>query len=504
MQPCRARRLSFLAIFVSVIVFTSSISARAQEGSDAQDAAGETDSREVSRYKSDPKDNSSDGSTAVEMETLKRRIDAMEASLAKNTAGDDAASAEIEALKQHIETFEMDEILRVQDEERKLKFYGFADIRWFKTIYYQDDEHYLDGLVNGHNTFIVGHWNLFAERQLSDSFRAMGEVRFLFQPLGHTNQYADPTGAEFDRTDVNAVDNPDAYFFNWGGISIERIWIEFKPSDYFGVKAGKFLTPYSMWNVDHSPTVLIPIHTPYLITGKYIPPAQTGLYLFGRAFPSNAMMINYGLTLSNGEGPTTEFYDLDDKKALGASLGVSWDGPVKLDIGSYFYMGDYTDLEVRIASYVPMDWDENITVSYKNKAFSTNLKLEWNGLLLQGEYMRGVVRFQNGKRIHVRNPTVNEYEPDCIQWATYALLGYRLPFDTLSIMPFLMYEYVHPPGWADTPRGHLYGGGINWRINPFVVLKAEFYHQKTTDRPVEAGDMPVDYHVINTQLAVTY
>jgi hypothetical protein len=32
----------------------------------------------------------------------------------------------------------------------------------------------------------------------------------------------------------------------------------------------------------------------------------------------------------------------------------------------------------------------------------------------------------------------------------------------------------------------------------------EFYHQKTVDIPAIAGDMPMDYHVINTQLAVTY
>ncbi len=453
----------------------------------------------------------------TEIEALKQRIEALEASVNSPKTGDKTDSAaEIEALKQtveaqaeSIETLEMDALQKTQDEQKKLKLYGFMDVRWFKTIFYQNEKNWLDGMVNGHNTFVAGHWNLFVERQLTDSFRAMGEVRFLFQPLGQSRTwtasgFADPYGNQFERLNTRAEDHPDAYYFNWGGISMERIWIEYRPSDYFGIKAGKFLTPYSMWNVDHSPTVIIPIHTPYVITGKYIPLAQTGLYLFGRAFPSNNLTINYGLTLSNGEGPTAEFYDLDDKKALGAHLAFSYDGPVKLDMGAYGYMGDYTDFELRINTYDPFVVNENITVAYKNKAFSTNLKFEWKGLLLQGEYMRSRIRYQDGKRIHGANPLVDEYYPDCIQWATYALLGYRLPFDAISIMPFVMYEYVQPPESADTPRGHLYGGGINWRINPFAVFKVEFYHQKTVDIPEIAGDMPMDYHVINTQLAVTY
>lgn len=514
LNPFPPKNLPALSAGLILIFLTLSSSAQAQG---ATDTATSANAGEVVAH-TDTDSEQPDIDLSTEIDVLKQRISALEASRPENIKLDNLDSKkEIKELKQAvaaqastiekqtstIESLEIHVLQKTQEKENKLKLYGFMDVRWSKTIFYQEQEHYLDGMVNGHNTFVVGHWNLFVERQLTESFRAMGEVRFLFQPLGETTQWADSFGNEFERANVTAVDHPDAYFFSWGGISMERVWIEYKPSDHFGIKVGKFLTPFSMWNVDHSPTVIIPIHMPYLITGKFIPPAQTGLYLFGRAFPSGTLSLLYGLTLSNGEGPTTEFYDLDDKKAVGANLGLSYDGAIKLDIGTYVYMGDYTDVEIRVESYQPLDVDENVTVAYRNKAISANLKFEWEGLLLQGEYMRSIIHFEDGKRFPVKNPLLDEYERDSSQWAAYGLIGYRLPFRAVSVMPFLMYEYVRPPNWADTPRGHLYGGGINWRINPFAVLKAEFYHQQTAGAAKVEG-VPIDFHVISTQLAITY
>lgn len=495
-------RLAPFVVLVVVILIASK-QAHTQDTATAKS----TEAGTVETENPSPADTGAPTIDPREFESMKRRLAELEAAQAEEeSANGSNADQEIEALNgklasqaEAIEALEDSEFRRVQDEEKKLKIYGFMDVRWYQFIFYQEDN-VLEGYLNDHSTFLMAHWNMFLDRQLTDSFRVLGEVRFLFQPLGEiSSQTQDANGVEFTRWNVTAQDTPDAYYFNWGGISIERAWIEYKPSDYFGVRAGKYLTPFSMWNVDHGPTVVVPIHMPFLITGQYLPTAQSGLSAFGRAFPSDTTSINYGLTLSNGTGPITDLYDLDDNKAMGANLGFSYDGAVKLDLGTYLYIGDYTDSQTSVGAE---GFEQNIKVMYKEKVISANLKFEWAGLLLQAEYIRSLIRFEGDHRYPVQYGTDEElYYPDCVQQATYALIGYRLPFEIVNIMPFFMYEYMEPRPWAIQPVGHVYGGGINWRINPFTVFKVEFYHQNSDEFP-QGGS--IDYHVINTQLAVTY
>ncbi|MBN2527097.1 MAG: hypothetical protein JXR76_11940 [Deltaproteobacteria bacterium] len=424
-----------------------------------------------------------------------------------DTTEGDTTAAENESLKQQLKE-QQDAIEQLQDaqinaameSEKKLKIYGFVDVRWYKFILFEKPN-MLEGVVNQHNTFVVGHWNMFIEKHLTDTFRVLGEVRFLFQPMDEIIDYGDPLGTQFKRWNVQTGDHPDGYYFNWGGISIEQVWVEYHPSNYFGVKVGKFFTPFSSWNLDHGPTVVVPIHLPFLITGKFIPVAQTGIYAYGRAFPSGSTSISYGLTLSNGTGPSAEFHDLDDKKAIGAHLDFSYNGPIKLDVGTYVYMGDYTDVENNFVSYVPLDVEEKVVLAYKEKAISAKFKLEVADVMLQSEYVRGLVEYKDDKRLHALDPTMDEYFPDFVHQAMYALLAYRLPFESVNIRPFVMYEYMEPAVFNSTPMGHIYEVGINWRINAYTALKVEFYHANAKET---SGENTRDFEVINTQLAVTY
>jgi hypothetical protein len=492
-----------LFILGGAIAFVSPPALSQDTSNDAKAAAAPETTVET---KAEP--TSTDADDIGEIEALKRRIEALEAKQSSaDTVEGDSQAEEIVALKQQLakqqadlEALQFSQLDAAVQSEKKLKIYGFIDVRWYKFILFEKPN-MLEGVVNEHDTFLVGHWNMFIERQLTDTIRALGEVRFLFQPLDEVVSYGDPLGTEFKRWNVQAGDHPDGYYFNWGGISIEQAWIEYHPSNYFGVKIGKFFTPFSSWNLDHGPTVVVPIHLPFLITGKCIPASQTGIYAFGRAFPSGSTSISYGLTISNGTGPTAEFHDLDDNKALGAQLDFSYDGPVKLNIGTYLYMGDNTDTEIRIASYIPFDVDENVLTTYKEKAFSAKFKLEVTDWLLQGEYVRSLVRFQGTKRIHVLDPTVDRYFPDYVQQAAYALLAYRLPFKSVTIRPFLMYEYMDPPVFNSTPIGHIYEVGVNWRVNAYTALKVEFYYVNAKET---RGEYTRDFQVINTQLAVTY
>lgn len=427
-----------------------------------------------------------------EMEALKQRVLELEQK-------SEADTQEVEDLKMRLDMQEENDIVRMTEKERELKVYGFLDVQFSKFFYPEDG--LLNGLVPKASSFALGHWNIFLEKPLGDHFRVLGEVRFLFAPLGEESDGWMGSG-DFSRTETQATDWVDAYYFNWGGIAIQRAYIEYKLNDYFGVRVGHYLTPYGIWNEDHASTVVISAHRPYLNTARYLPEAQTGLYFFGRAFLSDSVSMDYGFTVSNGRGPTVEVYDLDENKGLGLNLKLSYDGPVSISGGTYLYMGDYTDTTRRLdTSEGTVDFVEDITVQYKEKVFSLHLKLEWQGVLLQGEYVRSLIEYQDGKRPSADFGVGVAYAPDHIEQGAYALAGYMLPFEKVQIRPYFFYEYMDPPKWSGYPYGHVYGGGINWRIIPPVVWKLEYYYVNNDESANLASS---DLSVLITQLAVSY
>ena len=451
-------------------------------------------------------------------ENAARALEENKALKAQISSHETAAAATTEektaAMEERLEMLEEANFERIQEEEYALKIYGFADVQWYK-FFYKDNTKF-DGYLNDNNTFGVGHWNLYLEKRLSESFRFLGEVRFLFQPYGEETSF-DADGTMFggtvttyERANTRATDWVDAYYFDWGGISIQRLWVEYKYSDMFGVRVGNFLTPYGLWNVDHGSTVVIPAHRPFLITAQLLPESQTGLDFFGRFFPSDTTSIDYALTVTNGRGKTAKLYDLDENKAVGLNLGFSYDGPVRLSLGTYLFLGEFTEVSkgyvVDPLTYVT-EYQTNITENYIEKTMSFNLKLEWEGLLLQGEYVRGLIRYKdNGRLIVIAE---SEYGPayyltDYVQHAGYGLMAYRLPFDAVNLRPYFIYEYQKPSDASGLPQGHNFGGGLNWQITPAVVWKAEvFFHRENTSR--EGFDKwQLHYGVVTSQLAVSY
>lgn len=506
-NPCGvAGRPVTLAAAMGILLLSAG-PVRAQSGAEPKDAAVE--------------DSQAADSRDAELESLKKRLDALEQSRAAEQAEKEALQKRLEAvesnpseggnteLEERVDSLETSQIEQMQEEERKLKIFGFADVQWYK-FWYKKDSAYTNSL-NDNNSFAVAHWNLFMEKRLSEQFRVLGEVRFLFQPYGEELSVdSELWGTEWERANVKATDWVDAYYFEWGGISIERFWIEYHPNDYFGVKAGMYLTPYGVWNVDHGSTVVIPAHRPFISTARLLPESQTGLYLYGRAFPSDKTAIDYGLTLSNGRGPTTKLYDLDESKALGGLLTFSYDGPVvALSFGTYLFIGESTDITRgngfdaatgQSTNYI------NTVYNYIEKSMSFYLKFEAAGFLLQSEFVRGLIRYEEGGRAlyFEMSDTLAYYLPDFIQQGAYVLAAYRLPFDAVSISPYFIYEYGEPDPMSALPSGHNFGGGINWRITPAVVWKVEGFHHHANKSLFGLQAERLHYNVVSTQLAVSY
>ncbi|MBN2714901.1 MAG: hypothetical protein JXX14_03535 [Deltaproteobacteria bacterium] len=427
---------------------------------------------------------------ANEMRHLQQRISELESKSKTD-------SEQIEELSSRLDQQELSTIQNATDAQMDLNVYGFMDVQ-FSKLFIKEGTFY-KGYLPDSSTFTLGHWNLFVKKSLTEHFSMLGEVRFLFQPLGEESDWVGFERAEFSRFDTRATDVVNNHFFNWGGISIQRAYVDYALSDLFGVRVGYFLTPFGIWNEEHASTVILFAHRPFLSTSGNLPEAQLGLYLFGKVFASDRVAFHYGCTVSNGRGPTSEVYDLDENKALGLTLKAIYEGAVSFNAGTYLYMGDYTDT-VRSMTLPQIGFIETATVAYAEKAMSVHLKLEWKGLLLQGEYVRRLIEYQNGLRESADHGRGILFTPDHVRNGSYELLAYTLPFDRVTLTPYVLHEYKDMPSWVEYWAGHSYGVGINWTTNPFVVLKVEGL---LNDHRKESG-VNSDFKMFITQLAVSY
>lgn len=430
------------------------------------------------------------GNTSAEMAALQQRLSELE----KKSEAD---SARIEELSERLDLQETDSIESEAARENDLQIYGFLDVQ-FSKLFIKKNTFY-KGYLPDASTFTLGHWNLFIRKSLSDHFSVLGEVRFLFQPMGEESDWVGFERTEYSRFDTRATDIVDNYFFNWGGISIQRAYVQYSLNDYFGFRVGYFLTPFGIWNEEHASPVILFAHRPFLSTSGHLPEAQLGLYLFGKAYLGERTIFQYGFTVSNGRGPTAEVYDLDENKALGLTLQATYDGPVSLNAGTYLYMGDYRDV-TRSMTLPTIGFRETTTIAYAEKAMSLHLQFKWKGLLLQGEYVRRLIEYEDGHRESADHGRGILFTPDHVRSGSYELLAYTLPFENLTLTPYVLHEYKDMPPWVEYWAGHSYGAGINWQIIPPVVFKVE----GILNRHRKEGGVNSDFKMLIAQLAVTF
>jgi hypothetical protein len=359
----------------------------------------------------------------------------------------------------------------------KLNLYGFADFTYSK---------YLDTGSFGYpiGSFAVGNFNLYMGSELGDGWRWLGEVRFTYLPDGTVpyNQAFSPTPPP--PTDTAVPDYTDlGRPVKWGGVILERVYVERTFRSWLTVRAGQFLTPYGIWNVDHGSPVIIGVRRPFIIGEGFLPSSQTGLEAFGSGL-AGAVEVGYHLTLSNGRGPTDTYRDMDGNKAMGWRL---WARHNSADFGTFTagfsgYRGRYTNANQTIifdagklkAVVVP-------TQQYDELSLAGDIKWERGGALFQSEIvMNDRAYTENAPRAPSLSFTGGPpgFVPDNRRWGFYGLTGYRFSF--LGIMPWIGGEYYNL-GKQGADAAAIWGG-LNVRPTPRVVLKLQltrsfFTHQ---------------------------
>ncbi|MDF3068096.1 MAG: hypothetical protein K0R38_3697 [Polyangiaceae bacterium] len=359
------------------------------------------------------------------------------------------------------------------EEGPKLELYGFADFSYLHA--FGSKQNVIKEYVAPYPRFYVGHLNLYLSSSLGDNWRSLAEVRFTYAPQGDSNsQNSDGT---FQVINTNAVDYAELQReFSWGGIELQRAWLEYQPFDFLSIRAGQWLTPYGYWNDDHGSPTIITVHKPFPIGDQFFPERQTGLVAHGKYF-AGPTGLGYLLTLSNGRGPMDAFRDLDNNKAIGGRLYLETSEFGNLTVGVAAYKGRYTASTRRYR--IDTSGDSPVAVIYRSKdtvydelSLGADVRWLWNGLHVQGEAMMNEATYDDRYR-----PPAFGFDPrpsfaaDYRRWGGYLLVGYRTRF--FGVMPYAMGEFssysntdLAPPSWA-------WSGGINLRPTPNVVLKAE-------------------------------
>ncbi len=426
----------------------------------------------------------------TDLEELQIRLERAEQKLVeadtRSRQKEEELQTQIDDLVTKMEAEELEELLEQSmvedDQDRLLQIYGFFDVNLY---YYQiDDDTPANSLFPEYLSFALGRLHLYLRSQMTETLSTLAEFRYTALPHGHEESYNfELLGTEYQRENTTVLDPFTAEEYPLGGLGIERAHLTYSPRDWFNVIAGKYLTPFGIWNVDHGSPVLIPVRPPYFMNRHLVPLSQTGIQIFGRFFLNQKTFVDYAITLSNGRGSTETLYDLDANKAVGLRLRGVYEGDdFNLSTGGYLYYGDTTDIVKNITlenNRITMVTD--VVENYTEFNGTLDILLEIFNLRIQAEYLRGIVRYDERppKLYPVLNiPTINgELQSDHIKWAIYGLVAYDFLFQMweaeMRITPFAMYEYCV---FDDSKPDYItafYRGGLNFSPAPYLSIKYE-------------------------------
>lgn len=366
-----------------------------------------------------------------------------------------------------------------------LKLYGFAATSFMATL--SPARQAANQFLSKESTFFISDLNVYLSKKITDEWRTLIELRMTYAPNGRVLQDG---SIEPNQSYDQGLLGRNA---SWGGVNIERAYLEYDVHPYITVQAGSFLTPYGIWNVDHGAPVIIPVVRPYILNEQLFPERQAGLHVYGRV-PAGDYVLGYNLTLSNGRGYFDQFRDLDQTKAFGGRLQFETPWLGALRFGASAYHGRFVDRDSDVLAMNPSTGRiDNVTPTgtrYDELALAGDILWDWEGFHLQAEVVGRSFSFLDG----AREADAGGFRPDSYALGGYVLLGYR--FNVLwNVMPFVFYQrYKREESSRTATFSALenYQVGVNFRPTPEIVLKVQFGQAWIPD-----GKPPVDKDVLS-------
>ena len=303
----------------------------------------------------------------------------------------------------------------VLGQEREFSSYGYIDLE-----FEYDSEKDV-------STFDIHHFNLISTYSF-DQFRVFSEVEWEHGP----------------KLEADASDSE-------GEVALERAWFEYLHSDRLKFRAGKFLTPFGIYNLVHdaTPTFLttsLPSiynsHNPFgLRKERLYAKFYTGLQVLGAVRTTSGVRFRYTLGLGNGRGDTQFSSDNDTNKSLIARTQL---GFRQFDLG----LSLYTDRSETGMSGL---------AEARERATGADLTFEKDGLKIQSEYARFRLERAAGSGFQ----SAESY---------YAQISYQV---NDYVTPIVRFDRFDPDRGSTDDGDRLLLLGLNVSPHPQIYLKTE-------------------------------
>ncbi len=351
------------------------------------------------------------------------------------------------------------------ERERLLRIYGFADMGIMRTDPPEDP--LLASQFTIPLTFYFGHLNIYYDSHPAPDFRFLAETRLSLYPNG-TSPGVSSTGQVL-RTSTTVADisspNP-ATTVSWAGIILERAALDWTRYPLFSVRAGLFLTPFGIYNVDHGTPTLIAATVPTYVGQGWIPERQLGLQIFGSQ-PVDRWELGYHATISNGR--TDGILDVGDSKAYGGRLFARRQGELRLLLGGSAVYQPYR----RNREQFGLDSSGNVTYTATRVVEKTMLTLgndvsvDFRGLRVRHEIVMVQSRYSPGKR-DAPAQAQGGLDPDSRQYNWSLTVAYRYG----DVEPYATSEVFYcSPSQSIATKVFSPGLGMNVYFRPTVILK---------------------------------
>ncbi len=388
---------------------------------------------------------------------------------------------------------------------RLLSFWGFSDLS-FGGMDFDNDRALYKVQTPSKLTFFSSGINLYAKSEMTRTLSAMVETRLTYTPNGFSSNWPAQinvgsttiqTQGSTNRVDTTTQGPYSQLQYRQDGLFIERAYMEWKPTDWFGVRTGRFLTPFGIWNEDHGSPVLIGVDYPQFMNFNIVPIWQLGVEVFGSIGLTDDLRVEYALTVANSRGPDDEYKDLTNMKALGARLKIIYNPePVLFRIGGYAYYNHYRDTQDNIQiqltpaltldpAYTPSFGSYNtVSAAYDETVLTADAELRIKRLRIIAEFARQTVIYAQPTQVDSQDKLLKGvpfnqaiFDPSHYGLGGYVMAAYEIPFHTapldFTVMPYAGYDYVAPSTTVPVRNNVQIRGGLNVKPSPYVTLKVE-------------------------------
>lgn len=339
------------------------------------------------------------------------------------------------------------------------------------------------GLVGTDGMTFVTRTNLYIDAYPAPDARVLTELRFGLFPDGALDD-----DQKLIRTSASDLGSPYGGFgrLKWSGIVLERAQADWTPRDDFNVRAGLFLTPYGIWNVDHGAPTRITLTAPLFITLGLLPERQLGLEVFG-TFAPLPWTIGYHLYVGNGR--TWGSNDPTDDKAFGGRIFARTRQPIAFTLGASAYTGTYHRIDTAITLRPDgIDRVETTKIAMAEHALAFDVSADVGALRLRSEVLLRWVIYEDGKR-EVAGPGV--FSSDAMHVGAYLMAAYQLPW--WSLEPLAMIEWVRFPNII-AEDAVLPSVGLNIYFAPTMTLRVQYTYAHLYDSTGPERDLPQGYN----------